>query len=41
MAAHVVYIHQVEDETTHSRGDWRKEAVEQQLRPNCLQEKVE
>jgi hypothetical protein len=39
IAARVVYIYQVEDETTHGRGEGWKEAVEQKLRPNCLQEK--
>jgi len=39
IVASVVYIHQVEDETTHDRGEGWKEAIEQKLRPNCLQEK--
>jgi hypothetical protein len=39
IAAGVVCIHQVEDEATHDRDEGWKEAVEQKLRPNCLQEK--
>ena len=41
IAANVVYIHQLEDETTHGRDHWRKEAVEQKLEHNSLKEKVE